>query len=194
MAEETKEAEAPAVAESGGGGGGGKLVMILSGVNLLATIGIIVVLFLSFKKEASKPSVEDMVTQESHEPAHGGEEGHGEKKGHEEAKESHQQFGKMLALELFTVNLSTVGSVNPKYARVNISLEVPNTDVEGEVSQKMPQVRNAIIDLFNSKRPNDLASTEGRNYLKEEIMNALNSFLVTGKVSGVFFTSFAVSG
>jgi flagellar FliL protein len=57
----------------------------------------------------------------------------------------------------------------------------------------MPQVRNAIIDLFNSKSPTDLANAEGRDYLKEEIRNALNGFMVTGKVKGVFFTNFALS-
>ena len=76
---------------------------------------------------------------------------------------------------------------------MNISLEVPNEDAEGEVTSKMPQLRNAIIDLFNSKRPGDLATSDGRDYLKEEIRNALNSFLVTGKVKGVFFTNFALS-
>ncbi|NDF14581.1 flagellar basal body protein FliL, partial [bacterium] len=67
-------------------------------------------------------------------------------------------------------------------------------DTAAEVTQKMAPVRNAIIDLFNSKRPADLQTGEGRNFLKEEIRNALNSFLVTGKVKSVFFSNFAVSG
>jgi flagellar protein FliL len=99
----------------------------------------------------------------------------------------------MVTLEQFTVNLSTPGSVNPKFVRVNISLEVPTEDAEAEVTTKLPQVRNAIIDLFNSKRPADLATAEGRDYLKEEIRNALNGFLVNGKVRGVYFTNFALS-
>ena len=57
----------------------------------------------------------------------------------------------------------------------------------------MPQVRNTIIDLFNSKRPGDLIQSEGRDYLKEEIRSALNGFMTTGKVKGVFFTNFALS-
>jgi len=67
-------------------------------------------------------------------------------------------------------------------------------EVEKEIQAKMPQVRNAIIDLFNSKRPNDLVSAEQREYLKEEIRNALNSFMTNGKVKGVYFTNFAVTG
>ena len=100
----------------------------------------------------------------------------------------------MVTLEQFTVNLSTPGSTTPKYVRVNISLEVPTEQVEVEIGQRMPQVRNAIIDLFNSKRPGDVVSEEGRQYLKEEIRGALNGFMMSGKVKGVFFTNFALSG
>ena len=99
----------------------------------------------------------------------------------------------MLPLEQFTVNLSTPGSVTPKFIRDNVSLEVPNEEAEQEVSVKMPQVRNVIIDLFNSKRLADLSTTDGREYLKEEIKNAINGFMVNGKVRGVFFTNFALS-
>jgi flagellar FliL protein len=84
--------------------------------------------------------------------------------------------------------------VNPKFVRVNISLEVPTDDTESEVTSKMPEVRNVIIDLFNSKRPADLANADGREYLKEEIKNAINGFMVSGKIRGVYFTNFAMAG
>jgi flagellar basal body-associated protein FliL len=37
-----------------------------------------------------------------------------------------------------------------------------------------------------------MATAEGRDYLKEEIRNAINGFMVAGKVKGVFFTNFAL--
>lgn len=186
----------------GGGGGSNKVGLIISAVNLVFTLGMVAILFLSFQKEKARPSVEDMATKAGGEGEEGkekkeGEEGHGGEGHGGEAKESSKrktvEFGKMLTLEQFTVNLSTPGSVNPKFVRVNISLELPNDEVEAEVNNKMPQVRNVVIDLFNSKRASDLSTPDGRDYLKEEIRNALNSFLVSGKVKGVFFTSFALS-
>jgi flagellar FliL protein len=197
-------------AESGGAsaapaaGGGSKLVLILTAVNILVTLGMVGILFVSFKKESTKPSVDDIAAHgdgghgaAAGGDAHGGGDGHG---GGEGAKKDEKggapkasQFGRMVTLEQFTVNLSTPGSVNPKFVRVNISLEVPTEDAEAEVNTKMPQVRNAIIDLFNSKRSSDLATAEGRDYLKEEIRNALNGFLINGKVKGVYFTNFALS-
>ena len=125
---------------------------------------------------------------------HGGGDAHGGGHGDTKASKKGGDSTKMMALEQFTVNLSTPGSAAPKFVRVNIALEVPNDEAEGEVTQKMPQVRNAIIDLFNSKRPTDLGTTEGREFIKEEIKSALNGFMISGKVKGVFFTNFAVSG
>jgi flagellar FliL protein len=180
-------------------GGGNKLVLILTGVNLVATLGMLGVLFVSFQKERTKPAVEDIsavsapaaVTE-----AKGGEQGTEAKGGAHGAAPAAKKavdYGRMITLDQFTVNLSAPGSATAKYVRVNISLEVPTDDAEGEVTSKMPQVRNVIIDLFNSKRPSDLATAEGRDYLKEEIRNALNGFLINGKVKGVFFTNFALT-
>jgi flagellar protein FliL len=156
-----------------------KLQLILIITNVVATLAMGVGLFISFQREKHEPSVNDIVTQS------------GEQKESKEIK--NPEFGKMITLDQFTVNLSTPGSVNPKFARVNIAVEVPTDDTENELNQKMPQVRNTVIDLFNSKRPADLATPEGRDYLKDEIKKALNDFLVTGKVKGVFFTNFALS-
>jgi flagellar basal body-associated protein FliL len=207
MSEEKKEAAAS------GGAGGPKLMVILTAVNTVVCLAMVGILFVSLQKEKSVQKVEDIVAEEGHgeaaaggghgapaaggghgAPAAGG--GHGAPAaggGHGEAGKKVAGFGKMMNLDQFTVNLTTPGSSTPKYVRVNISIEVPDDAVESEVSQKMAQVRNAIIDLFNSKRPSDLVHSEGRDYLKEEIRAALNGFIVSGKVKGVFFTNFALS-
>ena len=159
---------------------------------------MVAILFISFQHDKKKPSVEDINPNAAPkaEEAKGekGEKGEGKgEKGEKGGAKKSADYGKMVTLDQFTVNLSTPGSVNPKFVRVNISLEVPTDDIEGEITSKMPQVRNVIIDLFNSKRPADLATSEGRDYLKEEIKNAVNGFMVSGKIRGVYFTNFALS-
>jgi len=202
MAAEEKKEEARAVtAAAPSGGGGSKLVLVLSAVNILVTLAMVGILFVSFQRDKKAASVNDISADASNEgegkKGEGekgeGKEGEGEGKGKDAKPKKALDFGKMVTLEKFTVNLSTPGSVSPKFAVVSISVEVPTDDTESEVTSKMPQVRNTIIDLFNSKRPGDLATAEGRDYLKDEIKNSLNSFLVTGKVKGVFFTNFALS-
>jgi flagellar FliL protein len=215
MSEEKKESAASAP-ESASGGGNNKLTMILTIVNTVVSVAVIGLLFTSLQKEKKTQRIEDIVVEEGAHaeggggghgapPAGGGHGapapagGHGAPAGGHGGADAHGAkklagFGKMVTLEQFTVNLTTPGSTTPKYVRVNISLEVPGDDVETELNQRMPQVRNAIIDLFNSKRPSDVVSEEGRQYLKEEIRSALNGFMVSGKVKGVFFTNFALSG
>lgn len=181
---------------------GNALIIIMSVVNLLATMGMLIVIYLSFQRDKIHSSVEDIAAQTINDAEGKKREGRdresrGESKdfdGKNSEKKKTIDFGKMVTLEQFTVNLSTPGSVNPKYVKVNISLEVPTDDAEVEVNSKMPQIRNAIIDLFNSKRASDLATADGREYLKEEIRNALNNFLINGKIKGVFFTNFALAG
>ena len=179
------------------GQAGGNLVMILSAVNIIITLAMVSVLFISFQRDRSRQTAEDIALRAS--DAEGNEKGHGEGhgEGHEGEKKEEKknnELGKMINLDQFTVNLSTPGSISPKFIRISISLEVPTEDVESEVNFKVPQVRNTIIDLINSKRPADLAAVEGREYLKEEIKTSINNFLVSGKVKSVFFTGFALTG
>ncbi|MCM0605709.1 MAG: flagellar basal body-associated FliL family protein [Xanthomonadaceae bacterium] len=203
-----KPAEAPKAPEAEvapSSGDGNKMVMILTLVNLVVTMVIAGIVFISFKKDNTQPRSTDILAEEEHgssegEKAAGGHgapatSGHGGGGGHgEEKSASSKKSGKIVTLEQFTVNLATSGSITPKYARVNISIEVGSDDVDSEISQKLPQVRNTVIDLFNSKRPSDLGSVDGRNYLKDEIRNSINSFLVSGKIKNVFFTNFSISG
>ena len=212
MSEEAKEAkkvEAPAEA---GSDKTGKIGLILAALNLVLVIGIGAVVFLQFQKEKHKETHTDIDAQsEAHGDAaaggghgsessgHGGGEkaesgdhggGHG---GGEHGGAAAKKGDQLVTLEQFTVNLATSPGTPPRYARVIIALEVPSSETAQEITQKLAPVRNAIIDLFNSKRPTDLQGGEGRNFLKEEIRNALNSFLITGKVKSVFFSNFAVS-
>ncbi len=170
-------------------GGGGKLGVILGAVNILFTLGIGAVVFLQFQKDKHKESITDMQLHgDDHESGHGG------KKAERDLLGKLKDVGpKIITMEQFTVNLSTAVGTPPRFVRVIVAVEVPTEDTSTELTQKMPQARNAILDLFNSKRPADLQTGEGRNFLKDEIRNALNSFLVTGKVKGVFFSNFQVS-
>jgi flagellar protein FliL len=207
MSDDAKAAESAATPASGGGS---KIVTILTIVNLVVCLGIGGVLFISHKKQNAQPQIGDIQPSaegghgEAKSDEHGG--GHGEAKkdehgggggehggGHGETKKASNE-SPTIPLEQFTVNLATPGGTAQKFVRVNIALELATDEVEKEIQAKMPQVRNAIIDLFNSKRPNDLVNAEQREYLKEEIRNALNSFMTNGKVKGVYFTNFAVTG
>lgn len=102
-------------------------------------------------------------------------------------------YGILVPLEQFTVNLKTIGTVHPKYVRVEMVLEVPDADTSSEINQKLPAIRGIILDLFNTKTSADVATTKGRNYLKDELQNQMNQFLEQGKITKIYFVSFVVS-
>lgn len=199
MAEETQNTKAKA--DDSSGGGNNKLLLIITVLNFLLSIGVIAIIFINFKSKKEE-QISD-ISVESESEAHGetkaGEHGeakpdaHGGAAGKDAAKNEHSKdFGKYIKLDEFMVNLNTIGSVKPQFFKVNIELLVANVEIEDEVKQKMPQVRNTVIDLINSKKPVDVATVEGRDHLKEEIKNALNTFLTAGKVNEVFFTNYVL--
>jgi hypothetical protein len=140
-AAETKAAPATG-AKEGGNSGGNKVVLILSLVNVLATLGIAGVLVVSFSRDKAEVTVTDIAEEGGAEhgaaagehgaPAAGG---HGEEKkaegGHGEAAKAEggghgegghgggaaSPWGKTINLDQFTVNLTTPGSASPKFER-----------------------------------------------------------------------------
>lgn len=194
MAEEEQEEQTNVAAAAPAPSSGGKLVMVSTLVNMVATLGIIVMLVLAHQKEASSPSVEDIATGK---PAKG--HGGGEKKaegghGGESAKEeSLVDSGKIVPLDQFTVNLSSGTGTMPRYIRINISMELEQNASEEEFKIKTPRVRDTVISLLNSKKPSDISTVEGREVLKDELKRAINGYMAQSKVKSIYFTNFGIS-
>lgn len=201
-------------ANAGGGSKNDKLVLIISALNTVASIGVIVVLILSFQKEKAKVTVDDVVAGrakegDAHGGAHGG--GHGEKpaEGHGDAhggghgggghggghggKEEGSDAEKVIPLDLFTINLASTVGTGPRYVRINMSLELEHGNTDEEIKAKLARVRDTIINILNSKKASDVASLEGRDVLKDEMKRSLNSFLTQVKIKNIYFTNFQIS-
>lgn len=97
-------------------------------------------------------------------------------------------------LEPFTVNLQSENG--DQYLQVALTLQVADTEQVDIIKQHMPQVRSRILMLLSSKAPSEIASTEGKNKLSNEIIALIKQpFSSQGKsqsVSSVFFTSFII--
>jgi flagellar FliL protein len=201
MADEEKEASSGGGAAGGGSSGGpGKLGLIIAGVQLLLTLGIIAVLVMGFQKEKSKPTVEDIVKGQAAGGAHGDAKGEGKGEGKPAAHgeggghgDSLTDSGKIIPLDQFTVNLSSGIGTFPRYIRINVSVELEQNVPDKEFDIKLPRVRDTIINLLNSKKVSDISSVDGRELLKEEIKKSVNGFMLQSKVRSVYFTNFAIS-
>ena len=166
-----------------------------------------VVAFFQFqihKKQATEPSIQELVKAAVHQEggaAAGG--GHGEaakpEGGHGGGEppaiggsESKETQGILFPLDGFTANLAQ-GDGPRRYVRLEAVLKFSQDSNEEEFKAKKPQIRDRIISLLNSKKPEDLLKVEGKTYLKEEIKSAINSFLVDGKVLDVFYVGFQIN-
>jgi flagellar FliL protein len=72
-------------------------------------------------------------------------------------------------------------------------LSFSNATNQEEFKARKAQIRDSIISILNSKRPEDLLKVEGKQYLKSEIKSAINSYFVDGEVQDVFYTSFQIN-
>jgi len=100
------------------------------------------------------------------------------------------ELGPMVMLEPFIVNLAGGGGNN--YLKISIGLELNNPDVEAEITNKMPLIRDTVLMLSSTKTFEDIQSSQGKIMLKDELQMRLNSFLNNGRIKNIFFTSFIV--
>lgn len=110
----------------------------------------------------------------------------------EDTGEAREQDGILFPLEGFTANLAQ-GDGPRRFVRLSTVLKFSKDSKEDEFKARKPQIRDSIISTLNSKRPEDLLKLEGKNYLKEEIKAAINSFLVDGRVIDVFYVGFQIN-
>lgn len=146
-------------------------------INMLVVAGVGFMVYSGKKKEAAQPGITDVIQ--------------GEKQAQSEANDGskHEEFvGTMVPMEMFLVNLS--GANGRKLLKVLMELEVEGGKVQEEIEKRKPQIRDIIITLLSSKTYEQVSSAEGKEYLREEVRDTVNSFLTKGKIKRVLFTEF----
>jgi len=174
--------EAKAVEEKSSSGEPQKpmLLVIVVVLNMVVMASVVGVVYTSYKAERAKPKLQDVVQ--------------GEKDDHakDAAKpDAEDVVGKLVPMETFLVNLA--GSRGNKLVKINMELEVDNTKVEDEIDRRKPQIRDIIIILLSSKTYDQMTSKVGKEALRDEVKDTVNTFLVKGKIKKVYFTDFIVN-
>ncbi len=198
-----KEAAAPAAEAHGEKDAkGGKPILLYALVVLnMAVVGGVGFMVYAGRKhdQQNATALEKAANGLAKDGEHGGTAEHGEAKGgeHGEAKSEHgaghseeaqDYIGKTIPMETFLVNLS--GNRGNKLLKVNMDLELEGGKIAEEIEKRKPQIRDIIIILLSSKTYAQLSSPEGKEFLRDEIRDTVNSFLTTGKIKRVLFTEF----
>lgn len=157
---------------------GGKPILLyaLVALNMAVVMGVGAMIYLGKQKEAKEPGIKDVIKGEH------------EAQKEDEEKRADDLVGKTIPLEQFLVNLA--GNRGRGLLKVNLELEVDGEKVMEEIEKRKPQVRDMIIIILSSKTFAAVSSQEGKDALREEIRDMLNSFLTRGRIKKVLFTEF----
>jgi flagellar FliL protein len=88
-----------------------------------------------------------------------------------EAKAAKAEQPVFFTLEPFVVNLA---GEETRYLQVGIDLKVADSHVIDKIKVHMPEIKNGVLLLLSSKKPEELSSLEGKNQLRGEIRDAVN--------------------
>ncbi len=158
---------------AGSSTGGKPIVLIaLVVINMLVVVGVG---FMVWKSRQTPASTIDQVVE-------------GEKKTDEHEKVTPEEIGKVIPLETFIANLA--GTKGRKVIKVNMELEVKGTEIVAEIDNRKAQIRDFIIIILSSKTYDEVSTKEGKDALRNEIKDNINTFLSKGKISNVYFTEF----
>jgi len=156
------------------------LLIIIAVLNMMVMASVVGILWTSHKAEKAKPKIGDIV------------DGVKEDEANKATDEEHQEYiGKLIPMETFLVNLA--GTRGNKLVKINMELEVDGGKVEEEIEKRKPQIRDIIIILLSSKTYDQVTTKEGKEFLRDEVRETVNSFLVKGKIKKVYFTDFIVN-
>ncbi len=146
-------------------------------INMLVVLGVGFMIYKGKKKEEAHPTIDHVIQ--------------GEVKTQEVEKNIQEEIGKVIPLETFIVNLA--GSKGRKVLKVNMELEVKGNkegdgNISGEIDTRKAQIRDFIIIILSSKSYEEISTKEGKDFLRNEIKDNINTFLSKGKITNVYFT------
>lgn len=96
-----------------------------------------------------------------------------------------------LPAEMFTVNLAD----REHYMQVGVVYEVVTNHVGEAVKAQMPAIRSQVLMILSSKSPDDIATTEGKTKLAEEVLAAAKARLdekTAKEIVTVHFSAFVI--
>lgn len=96
----------------------------------------------------------------------------------------------LYTMDAFTVNLANQDE--DKVVQVEVNFEMLDERSYEEVMSKSASVRDTIVKILASKASGEIASIQGKLYLKDDISVAINKQLDHGFIKGVYFTRFFI--
>lgn len=115
----------------------------------------------------------------------------GDKDQKESNEKKEEQPTATMDLGTIIVNLADPGGT--RYLKVDVVLEYPeNEKLAAEMEEKKHEITDLVITTLRSKTVGEIQPLDKVTPLKNEIINAVNKRLTSGKILRLFFTEFII--
>lgn len=98
--------------------------------------------------------------------------------------------GSMRPLDPFLANLADENV--QRYLKLSLQVEFVAAEPPASFDARLPQTRDVILTLVTSKTFADIRTPEGKERLREDIIDRINHVLAKDAVKSVYFTEFIV--
>lgn len=148
-------------------------------VLLIVAVAILVVFLLPKEQPPAEGEGGHQTTKEAPAHANGG------------ARSDFAKMGPTFAIaEPFVVNL--MGQDGRRYLKASVVLELSAPELQKEIDTKLPLIKDRISQILSSKTFGEISTPKGKDKLKEEILQEINSFMVDGYIKSVLFPEFII--
>jgi flagellar protein FliL len=181
--EDGKKKEETSEAGSGKSGGKPIVLLVVIGVQMFLIVGGVVA-YLTVLKPKSGPEttvLEPGVAASQEESI--------EAKFAEEAEfmEGEKPLGAILPLDTFVLNLRDKG-----FLKVRIQIEFIARDIPSRFLSRQVLIRDSLVMLLSSKAREDVTTTAGKEKVKDEVKEIIDSIMRKESIEKVFFTEFVI--
>lgn len=98
--------------------------------------------------------------------------------------------GPMFPLDGFTINL--LSDSGRRYLKTTIHLELRDEETAEELEMKSPVIRDVMIRVLTSKTLEEIATSKGKDKLKDQLVNQINLRLRDGEIKNIYFVEFVI--
>lgn len=102
------------------------------------------------------------------------------------------EAGVTISLESFVVNLTD--PAGNRYLKLALAVDVPedNSELQAEIEKRIPMIRDIVIASLSAKTYEEISTSQGKVFMKQELVRRINSILTSGRLNDVYITEFVV--
>ena len=103
---------------------------------------------------------------------------------------SNSERGEIFMMDDLVVTL--IVDDGTRFLKISPGLECENSTVQAEIEDRMPEIRDMLINTLSSMSLAEAVAPEGREAVKARLISDLNGTLTKGKLMNIYFSDFIV--